>query len=69
MFLWRAPYGDAAVSQDHQGVLKALRQRLLDAGVTASEITFPEYLPNGECRVVDPDGYVLMIAQAAADTP
>jgi hypothetical protein len=42
---------------------------LLDNGIAASGITFPEYLPNGECRVVDPDGYVLMIAQAAADTP
>jgi len=49
--------------------LKALRQHLLDNGMAASAITFPDYLPNGECRVVDPDGYVLMIAQAAADTP
>lgn len=38
-------------------------------GISASEITFPDYLPNGECRVVDPDGYVLMVAQAAAETP
>lgn len=49
--------------------LKTLRQHLLDNGIAASEIAFPAYLPDGECRVVDPDGYVLMIAQAAADTP
>ena len=49
--------------------LRALRGQLLENGIAASEITFPEYLPNGECRVVDPDGYVLMVAQAAADTP
>ena len=49
--------------------LKTLRQQLLENGIAAGEITFPVYLPNGECRVVDPDGYVLMIAQAAADTP
>jgi catechol 2,3-dioxygenase-like lactoylglutathione lyase family enzyme len=65
------------VDQDAQAVLfylyaadlKTLRQHLLENGIAASEITFPDYLPNGECRVVDPDGYVLMIAQAAADTP
>jgi catechol 2,3-dioxygenase-like lactoylglutathione lyase family enzyme len=49
--------------------LKSLRSRLLAKGVTASEISYPDYLPNGECRVQDPDGYTLMIAQSAADTP
>ena len=49
--------------------LPSLRRDLLAKGVQASEITYPDYLPNGECRVQDPDGYTLMIAQAADDTP
>jgi len=49
--------------------LQLLRTTLLAEGLTVSEITHPEYLPNGECQVKDPDGYTLMIAQSAADTP
>ena len=49
--------------------LKSLRTSLLAKGVEASEISYPDYLPNGEFRVQDPDGYTLMIAQSAADTP
>lgn len=49
--------------------LKSLRGELLSKGVQVGEITYPDYLPNGECCVEDPDGYTLMIAQAADDTP
>jgi catechol 2,3-dioxygenase-like lactoylglutathione lyase family enzyme len=49
--------------------LPALRDQLLAAGITAGAISYPEYLPRGEFRVQDPDGYVLMIAQSTADTP
>jgi hypothetical protein len=49
--------------------LKALRGELLARGINAGEITHPEYLPDGEMCVQDPDGYTLMIAQSAADTP
>jgi len=49
--------------------LESLRSSLLAAGVNAGEISYPEYLPDGEFRVQDPDGYTLMIAQSAADTP
>ncbi|HVL69675.1 MAG TPA: VOC family protein [Vicinamibacterales bacterium] len=49
--------------------LKALRRTLLDHGVTAGEIDYPDYLPKGEFRTADPDGYTLMIAQSASDTP
>lgn len=49
--------------------LKSLRNALLAKGIPAGEISYPDYLPNGEFRVQDPDGYTLMIAQAAADTP
>lgn len=49
--------------------LAALRNELLAAGIRAGAISYPDYLPNGEFRVQDPDGYTLMIAQSAADTP
>ncbi|MBS1804796.1 MAG: VOC family protein [Acidobacteria bacterium] len=49
--------------------MKALREELLSKGYAASEITYPGYLPEGEFRVDDPDGYTLMIAQSGHDTP
>ena len=49
--------------------LPGLRDRLLEAGVTAGEISYPDYMPEGEFRVGDPDGYTLMIAQAGEGTP
>lgn len=49
--------------------LEALRTRLIAAGLHAGEIRYPEYLPKGEFRLHDPDGYVLMIAQSTTDTP
>jgi hypothetical protein len=48
--------------------LPSLRSTLASDGVEAGEITYPDYLPKGEFRVQDPDGYTLMIAQSAADT-
>lgn len=66
-----------AINADSQEVLfylyardlKAVRDVLLANGIAAGEIGYPEYLPDGEFRVADPDGYTLMIAQTAADTP
>jgi catechol 2,3-dioxygenase-like lactoylglutathione lyase family enzyme len=49
--------------------LKSLRGMLLDKGIGAGEISYPEYLPNGEFRLQDPDGYTLMMAQSVIDTP
>ena len=49
--------------------LESLHSALVANGVAASEITYPAYLPAGEFRIEDPDGYTLMIAQSAADTP
>lgn len=49
--------------------LNGLRADLLAAGLAAGEISYPEYLPDGEFCLLDPDGYLLMIAQSAADTP
>jgi len=44
--------------------LIALRERLLSTGVRVSTITYPDYMPKGEIRVDDPDGYCLLIGQA-----
>jgi catechol 2,3-dioxygenase-like lactoylglutathione lyase family enzyme len=49
--------------------LVALRERLINESVNVSEISYPEYLPAGEFRTEDPDGYTLMIAQAGENTP
>jgi|KBSMisStaDraftv2_1062788.scaffolds.fasta_scaffold05381_4 catechol 2,3-dioxygenase-like lactoylglutathione lyase family enzyme len=49
--------------------LTGLREELLAKGFAASEITFPPYLPEGEFRLEDPDGYTLMIAQSGQETP
>jgi len=44
--------------------LIALRDHLLASGVEASPITYPDYMPKGEFRIYDPDGYCLLIGQA-----
>jgi hypothetical protein len=49
--------------------LVALREKLLVDGLKPGEITYPDYLPKGEFRLQDPDGYCLMIAQSSDDTP
>lgn len=41
-----------------------LRKQLLASGVNVSAITYPEYMPKGEVRLEDLDGYVLLIGQA-----
>jgi hypothetical protein len=49
--------------------LVAIRKRLITTGVPVSEIAYPEYLPAGEFKTEDPDGYTLMVAQAGENTP
>ena len=44
--------------------LIALREHLIAAGVSVSPVTYPDYMPKGEVRLEDPDGYVLLIGQA-----
>jgi catechol 2,3-dioxygenase-like lactoylglutathione lyase family enzyme len=39
----------------------AFRSQLLQAGIEAGPVQHPFYAPRGEFRVIDPDGYVLMI--------
>lgn len=40
------------------------RSALVSRGHAPGEIRYPFYMPGGECRLEDPDGYVLMLAQA-----
>jgi len=44
--------------------LIVLRGHLLDKNVKVSPITYPPYMPKGEIRIDDPDGYCLLIGQA-----
>ena len=42
--------------------LVGLREQLLASGAKANPITYPGYMPSGEMRLTDPDGYVILIA-------
>jgi catechol 2,3-dioxygenase-like lactoylglutathione lyase family enzyme len=39
----------------------AARDSLIEAGLNPGTITTPFYAPGGEFRLVDPDGYVVMV--------
>ncbi len=62
---------DVPVDASRQGALFYLyfddieqtRGTLVERGHTPGEIGYPFYMPGGECRLEDPDGYVLMLAQ------
>ncbi|HJU25519.1 MAG TPA: VOC family protein [Rhodanobacteraceae bacterium] len=43
--------------------IKKTRTTLVELGHQPGEIKYPFYMPGGECRLEDPDGYVLMLAQ------
>ena len=49
--------------------LVGLRRQLVAAGQKPGAIQYPDYLPNGEFEILDPDGYCLMLAQSHSDTP
>ena len=49
--------------------LPALHARMIAEGLNPGEISHPDYLPDGEFKVADPDRHTLMVAQSAADTP
>jgi predicted enzyme related to lactoylglutathione lyase len=59
------------IEASHQGILfylyydniKETHRTLVELGHTVGEIEYPFYMPGGECRLEDPDGYVLMLAQ------
>jgi len=60
---------DEPVPASQQGVLfyaycddvPGLRERLVAGGVAAGPIAHPFYAPEGEFRIEDPDGYVIMV--------
>ena len=62
---------DAPVDASRQSTLFYLyfddigqtRSTLVKRGHSPGEIKYPFYMPGGECRLEDPDGYVLMLAQ------
>jgi catechol 2,3-dioxygenase-like lactoylglutathione lyase family enzyme len=62
--------GEHAVDPAAQGImlymyapdLAALRAELQRSGVAVPPIGYPEYMPSGEMRLVDPDGYSLTVA-------
>jgi catechol 2,3-dioxygenase-like lactoylglutathione lyase family enzyme len=43
--------------------LVALRAALVGHGIAVGEITHPAYMKEGEIRLEDPDGYVLLVGQ------
>lgn len=43
--------------------VEGLHEQLSAAGVEVGEVTHPHYMPAGELRAEDPDGYVLLIGQ------
>jgi hypothetical protein len=42
--------------------LAGLREQLVANGVEASPIRYPSYVPSGEMRLTDPDGYCVLVA-------
>ncbi|MBS1883478.1 MAG: nuclear transport factor 2 family protein [Actinobacteria bacterium] len=57
------PSGQGVLFYLYSTDLAGLRERLLAAGIEAGEIEDGSPGPSEEMRVLDPDGYVLMIAQ------
>jgi catechol 2,3-dioxygenase-like lactoylglutathione lyase family enzyme len=47
----------------------ALRQQLIEGGISAGAITYPWYLPKGEFELHDPDGYTVMVGQSYEQSP
>jgi catechol 2,3-dioxygenase-like lactoylglutathione lyase family enzyme len=41
----------------------AIHAELREAGIAVGEIEYPFYMPSGEFRLADPDGYVLLVGQ------
>ena len=42
----------------------AYRQALQARGIKVAEISYPVYMPEGEFRIDDPDGYCLLVGQS-----
>ena len=65
---------DGPIDAGNQAVLfycwtsdvQSLHDELAAAGVEVGPVTHPFYMPAGELRVEDPDGYVLLVGQLGA---
>ena len=57
------PSAQAALVYMHAADVAALRRKLTAVGITVTDVTHPDYMPNGEIGVVDPDGYCVLIGQ------
>ena len=57
------PAAQAALVYMYVADVVALRKRLTAVGITVTDVTYPDYMPNGEIGVVDPDGYCVLIGQ------
>jgi predicted enzyme related to lactoylglutathione lyase len=57
------PHAQAVLFYLYTRDLDGLRARLVAAGVAAGEITTGNLGPDRQMHVVDPDGYVLMLAE------
>lgn len=42
----------------------AYRDELAERGVKVGPLTYPAYMPEGEFRIDDPDGYCLLVGQS-----
>jgi predicted enzyme related to lactoylglutathione lyase len=41
----------------------AYRAELMEGGIKVGPLSYPAYMPEGEFRIHDPDGYVLLVGQ------
>ena len=55
------PRAQAVLFYIYAPELPALREQLLACGVQAPAIQYPGYMPSGELRLDDRDGYVVLI--------
>jgi catechol 2,3-dioxygenase-like lactoylglutathione lyase family enzyme len=57
------PAAQAVLFYSYTIDVEATRRELRARGVAVGEIARPSYMPKGEVRVTDPDGYVLLVGQ------
>lgn len=53
---------DAVLLYLYCPAVEPFRSLLLGRGVEAGPVSYPPYAPRGEFRVIDPDGFVLMVS-------
>jgi predicted enzyme related to lactoylglutathione lyase len=58
------PAQQAVLFYLHCPDVAAMHAQLTAEGLTPGAIATPFYNPDGEFRLIDPDGYVIMVAQA-----